>query len=82
MLVTFWDKDGVLLTDYLTHGETIDGSYYASLIEQLRAAIFKKHYGKINHGVLLLHDSASVHKSNLVQAAIRQADFMELNHPD
>jgi hypothetical protein len=28
MLVIFWDEDGVLLTDYLTGRETIDGSYY------------------------------------------------------
>ena len=32
-------------------------------------------------GVLLLHDNAPVHKSNVVQATIRQAGFAELNHP-
>ena len=31
--------------------------------------------------MLLLHDNAPVHKSNIVQAAIRQAGFVELNHP-
>jgi [histone H3]-lysine36 N-dimethyltransferase SETMAR len=28
-----------------------------------------------------LHDNAPVHKSNIVQAAIRQVGFVELNHP-
>ncbi len=70
-----------LLTDYLTYGNTIDGSYYASLIEQLHAAILQRQYGKINCGVLLLHDNAPVHKSKLVPVAIRQTDFVELNHP-
>lgn len=81
MMTIFWDKDGILLTDYLAHGSTINGQYYASLIERLRRAILEKRRGKINHGVLLLHDNAPVHKSNIVQAAIRQAGFVELNHP-
>lgn len=71
----------MLLIDYLTRGETIDGSYYALLIEQLRVAILAKRPKKINHEVLLLHDNASVHKSNAVQGAIRKVNFVELNHP-
>jgi len=81
MLVIFWDEDGVLLTDYLTGGKTMNGSYYASLIEQLHATILAKRHRKINHEVLVLHDNASVHKSNVVQAAIRKANFGEVNHP-
>ena len=30
---------------------------------------------------MLLHDNAPVHKSNIVQATIRQAGFAELNYP-
>ena len=81
MMTIFWDRDGVLLTDYLTQGNTINGLYYASLIERLRSAILEKRRGKVSRGVLLLHDNAPVHKSNVVQAAIRQAGFAELNHP-
>jgi histone-lysine N-methyltransferase SETMAR len=81
MMVIFWDKDGVLLTEYLQRGTTINGPYYASIIERLRSVILEKRRGKVNRGVLLLHDNAPVHKSNIVQAAIRQAGFVELNHP-
>ncbi len=81
MMVIFWDKDGVLLTEYLQRGTTINGPYYASIIERLRSVILEKRRGKVNLGVLFLHDNASVHKSNIVQAAIRQAGFVELNHP-
>lgn len=81
MLTIFWDEHGVLLTDYLTRGETIDGSYYASLIERLRTTLLAKRRGRIDHEVLLLHDNAPVHKSNAVQAAIRRVNFIELNHP-
>ena len=81
MMIVFWDKDGILLTDYLPRGTTINGSYYASIIEQLRFAILEKRHRKVGRGVLLLHDNASVHKSKIVQAAIQQSGFAELNHP-
>lgn len=55
MLVIFWDQHDVLLTDYLTRGNTVDGRYYATLIERLHTAI--------------------------LQNAVRQANFVELNHP-
>ena len=60
---------------------TINGSSDASIIEQLRSIIVEKGRDKVSHGVLLLHDNASIRKCNIVQAAIRQAGFIELNHP-
>ena len=80
MMIIFWDKDGVLLTEYLSRGTTINGPCYASIIERLRSVIVEKGRGKVSHGVLLLHDSAPIHKCNIVQAALRQAGFIELNH--
>ena len=67
--------------DYLSHGDTISGRYYASLIDRLRSAVLEKRRGKFSRGVLLLHDNAAVHKSNVAQAAIRRVRFAELNHP-
>jgi hypothetical protein len=46
--------------------------YYVSLIERLHDAILEKRRGKINNGVLLLHDN--------VQATICQTGLVELNH--
>ena len=81
MMTIFWDTDGVLLADYLIQGNTINCQYYASLIERLRSAILEKRLGKVSRGVLLFRENALVHKSNVVQAAIRQMSFAELNHP-
>lgn len=81
MMIIFWDQDGVLLTDYMPRGVAVNGSHYASVIEQLRSVILKKRRGKSHSGVLLLHDNAPIHKCGVVQAAIRQTDFVELNHP-
>ena len=80
-MIIFWDKDGVLLTEYLPRGITINGPYYASIIERLCSAILEKGCDKVSHGVLLLHDNASIDKCNIVQTAIRQIGFIELNHP-
>ena len=80
-MVIFWDKYDILLTEYLPRGATISGPYYASIIERLHCAILEKRRGKVSHGMLLLHDNAPVHKCNIVQAAIRKAGFVELNHP-
>ena len=71
MMIIFWDKYGVLLTEYLPRGITINGPYYASIIERLCSVIVKKGRGKVSHEVLLLHDNALIHKCKIVQAAIR-----------
>ena len=80
MIMIFWAKDGVLLTEYLPRRTTINGPFYASIIAQLRSIIVEKGRGKVIRGMLLLHDNASIHKCNIVQAAIRQAGFIEFNH--
>ena len=80
MMILFWDKDGVLLTEYLPRGITINGPYYALIIEQLRSVIVEKRRGKVSHEVLFLHDNTPIYKCNVVQVAIRQVGFIELNH--
>ena len=77
IMVIFWDKYGILLTEYLSRGTTISGPYYASIIERLHYAILEKCCDK----VLLLHDKTSVDKWNIVHAAIGKTGFVELNHP-
>ena len=79
MMMIFWDKDGVLLTEYLPRGTTINGPCYASIIERLRSVIVEKERGKVIHGVLLLYDNTLIHQRKVVQTAIQQAGFIESN---
>ena len=81
MMIIFRDKNDVLLTEYLLRDTTTNGSYYASIIERLRSVIVEKRLGKVSDGVLLHHDNAPIDKCNIIQAAIRQVGFVELNHP-
>ena len=80
MMIIFWDKDGVLLVEYLPCGTTINGPSDTSIIERLHSVIVEKGRGTVIRRVLLLHDNAPVDKCKIVQAAIRQAGFIELNH--
>ena len=81
MMVIFWDKYGILLTEYLPSRTTISNSYHASIIEQLCCATLTKRRSKVSDRVLL-HDDAPVRKCNIIiQIAIRKAGFVELNHP-
>lgn len=77
----FWDCMGVLLIDYMPHNTTINGQYYAALMNRLRESIKEKRRGKLAKCVLLLHDNAPAHTSQVAQAAIRNCGFEQLNHP-
>jgi [histone H3]-lysine36 N-dimethyltransferase SETMAR len=81
MATIFWDSDGVLLVDYLPPKTTITGQYYATLINRLRDAIKSKRRGKLSKGVMLLHDNAPVHASQVAQLAIQRCGFHQCNHP-
>ena len=81
MMIIFWDKDGVPLIECLPRGTAINCPYYASIIERLRSVILEKRRGKVSHELLLLHENAPIYQCNIVQGAIRQTGFIELNQP-
>lgn len=81
MATVSWDKDGVLLVEYMEHKKTITGDAYASTLRNLREAIKEKRRGMLTSGVLLLHDNAPVHKCLKSATALKECGFIELNHP-
>ena len=48
---------------------------------KLYDAISEKSRGKLSMSVWLLHDNAPVHKSLVAQQAVRDCEFLQLNHP-
>ena len=81
MASVFWDVDGILLIDYLQKGQTINGTYYASLLTQLREKIKIQRRGKLHKCVLFHQDNAPVHKSVIAMAAIHDCGFKLIGHP-
>ena len=62
IMTIFWDKEDVLLVDFLPCGTTINGS---SFLHRLHSSVWEK----LSRRVLLLHDNAPLHKSNITQAS-------------
>ena len=52
-MTIFWDCEDVRLVDFLPHGTTINGPYYALLLHQLRSSIREKYPRKLMCDVLL-----------------------------
>ena len=80
IMTIFWDCEGVFLVNFLPCGTTINSPYYASLLHWLRSSILKKRRRKLKRSVQLLHDNASVRKSNIAQTSIQYTGFTESNH--
>ena len=77
----FWDGDGIIMTDYLEQGHTITGNYYSALLAKLRSTLAKKSRGKLQKGILLLHDNAPAHRSMMAVHTSMQCGFTILLHP-
>ncbi|XP_048259394.1 histone-lysine N-methyltransferase SETMAR-like [Haliotis rufescens] len=69
MMSIFWESKGVTHIDYLPHGTTINGEYYA-LLKQVHQSIKVKPRGKIRRGILLHQDNAPVHTSRVAMTAV------------
>lgn len=81
MLSVFWDAKGILLIDFLEHGHTITGDYYANLLTKLHGEIKAKRRGILRRGVLLLHDNAPAHTSAVATKRAGVLKYEILPHP-
>lgn len=77
----FWDKDGIIMSDYLEQGKTVTGAYYSTLLTRLREKIVEKRRGKLSKGVLFLQDNAPAHKSLIAMQKINEVGFELIDHP-
>ncbi|XP_071102349.1 histone-lysine N-methyltransferase SETMAR-like [Haliotis cracherodii] len=81
MMTIFWDSKGVIHIDYLPHGTTVNGEYYAKLLNQVRQSIKVKRRGNIRRGILLHQDNAPVHTSRVAMTAVQDCGYDLLPHP-
>ncbi|XP_071083734.1 histone-lysine N-methyltransferase SETMAR-like [Haliotis cracherodii] len=81
MMTIFWDSKGVIHIDYLPHGITMNGEYYAKLLKQVRQSIKMQRRGKIRRGSMLHHDNAPVHTSRVAMTAVQECGYELLPHP-
>ena len=70
-----WDAEGILITDYFHHGQTITSDNYATLIKNVLAVIKEKRQGKLRHKVLLHQINTPAHKSAVAMVAVNEVGF-------
>jgi len=77
----FWNQNGILLSDYLSKGQTSNTEYYSSLLVQLKNILKGKSRGKFIQAVLFLHDIAPAHRALATQKKLAYLGFYYLDHP-
>ena len=66
---------GILLTDYFPKGQTINATYYSSLLVQFEDILKEKCCRKVTKGVLFLHDNAPAHQALATQKKLTYLRF-------
>ena len=79
MLSVFWNRDGILLLDFLKRPKTINAEYYSNLLKSLFDSLPKSRTR--NRKLFLLHDNAPVHTAFRTQEAISDLGFTVCRHP-
>lgn len=80
MATVFWDARGIIFVDYLEKGKTINGEYYANLLQRLSDEIKKKRPHLAKKKVLFHHDNAPAHTSAIAMAKIHELGFELVPH--
>ena len=81
MATVFWDKDGIILIDFLEGQRTITASYNEGVLRKLKTALVKKRKGKLHRQILFHHDNAPAHTAKSVKAVLQEFRSEVLSHP-
>jgi len=63
MCTMFWDRQGVLLVEFLPQSTTINSAVYCETLKKMRCAIQNKRRRMLSATILLLHDNARPHSA-------------------
>lgn len=81
MATVFWDARGVIHIDYLEKGKTINGEYYANLLDQFNQILLEKRPHLAKKKILFHQDNARVHTCAIAMAKLHELRYELLSHP-
>lgn len=81
MATVFWDKDGILMTDYLQKGQTLNADYYCNLLYQLKDTLSDRREEKLKKGVLFLQNNTPAHNAGKTMDVLRNLGFEHIDSP-
>ena len=71
MATAFWDRKGILLTEFMAPGTTITSEVYCETLNKLRRSIQNKRGGMLTKGFVLLHNNMQPHTAAHTNASIK-----------
>jgi len=80
MCTVFWDRQGVLLVEFLPQGRKINSTVYCEMLKKLRHAIQNKRRGMLSATILSLHDNARLHSAAQTQDLITSFRWEQMDH--
>ncbi len=69
MVTVFWDRNGVILTQYTSRGNTINTNTNCQVLQDLHIAIWCKQSGQQRKFILLLHDNTRAYSMIKMQTS-------------
>lgn len=81
MLTIFFDNKGVVHTEFMPKGSTINSVSYCETLKRLRKAIKDRRPGKLTKGIVLLHDNATPHSARITKELLETFKWEEWEHP-
>jgi histone-lysine N-methyltransferase SETMAR len=81
MATVFWDREGVLMVEFMRKGTTITSQVYCETQKHcLEPAVQKKRRGMLPSGVVFLHDNASPHTAACLRALLEHFNWELFDH--
>jgi len=81
MPTVFWERTGILLTEFMAPGTTITSEVYCETLNKLQRLIQNKQCGVLTKGVILLHNNAWPHAAAHTNASIKLFNWEIFDHP-
>jgi transposase len=81
MATVFWNRKGILLTEFMALGTTITSEVYIEMLNKLQRSIQNKRRGVLTKGVVLLHDNARPLTAARTNALIKLFIWEIFDHP-
>jgi len=81
MATVFWDARGIIHIDYFPLKQTINGDYYAALLDSFNNILKKKHPHLAKKKMLFHQDNAQVHTCSAPMAKFNEFRYELLLYP-
>ena len=81
MGVLFGDCEGVILSEYLETGTTLNSERYVNLLDKLHTTSKEKRRGTLSKHIVFLQDNAPCHKAAITMHKLCELKYDIIDHP-